>query len=346
VPKSPGTPGLPAAWTERLALPVICAPMFLVSGPELVLAACRAGIMGSFPAPNARKIEDLDAWLARIGETLAAERRAAPAARIAPYALNMVVHSSYGRLEAELDLVKKHKPPLVITALGSPRNVIEAVHAYGGKVFADVISLRFARKAIDAGVDGLILVAAGAGGHTGALAGFAFLPEIRRVWNGPVVLAGAISNGRAVRAVETLGADLVYMGTRFIAARESLAGNDYRDMLIGAGAEDIVLSAAITGVPANFLAASLAAAGYDPKDVRKKVNVDFAGDPQGEAKAWKHIWSAGQGVGAVTRVESVAEIVAQLRAEYAEAVAEGRGPNRWLDAPGAAPGAGERRAAE
>src|SRR5689334_3919455 len=192
--------GLPPEWTARMALPVIAAPMFLVSGPDLVIAACRAGVIGAFPAPNCRTIEDLDGWLARISTATGSDA--------APYALNMVVHSTYPRLAAELELVKKYKPALVITALGNPRNVVDAVHSYGGRVFADVISPKFAKKAVGASVDGLILVAAGAGGHAGALAPFAFLPEIRKFWDGPVVLGGAVSNGRAVRAVEVLGADL------------------------------------------------------------------------------------------------------------------------------------------
>src|SRR5262245_10130935 len=212
---------LPPEWMQRMSLPVIAAPMFLVSGPDLVIAACKAGVIGAFPAPNCRKIEDLDAWLARISAEVGPDA--------APFALNMVVHSTYPRLAAELELAKKYKPALVITALGSPRQVVEAVHSYGGRVFADVISPKFAKKAIEAGADGLILVSAGAGGHAGALAPFAFLPAVRKFWSGPVVLGGAIANGRAVRAVEVLGADLAYVGTSFIAASESMAPRAYKD---------------------------------------------------------------------------------------------------------------------
>jgi nitronate monooxygenase len=313
---------LPVEWTQRMTLPVIAAPMFLVSGPDLVIAACRAGVIGAFPAPNCRTIEDLDGWLARIAGAIGVDA--------APFALNMVVHSTYPRLAAELELVKKHKPALVITALGSPRHVVETVHAYGGRVFADVISPKFAKKAIEAGVDGLILVAAGAGGHAGALAPFAFLPEVRKFWSGAVVIGGAVSNGRSVRAVEVLGADLAYVGTSFIAAAESTAPAAYKDMIIRNDAENIVLTNAVTGVHGNFLAESLVAAGYDLKNlVPKKMDLSAGADTA--MKAWKHIWSAGQGVGSVAAIEPAAEIIARLRREYAAAVAEGRRVNPWLE---------------
>jgi nitronate monooxygenase len=226
--------------------------------------------------------------------------------------------------------VKKYKPALVITALGSPRHVVEAVHSYGGRVFADVISPKFAKKAIEAGVDGLVLIAAGAGGHAGALAPFAFLPEVRKFWSGPVVLGGAVSNGRSVRAVEILGADLAYVGTSFIAAAESVAPQAYKDMLIRNDGEGIVLTNAVTGVHGNFLAESLVAAGYDLKNLQPK-KMDLSEGAATAMKAWKHIWSAGQGVGSVTAVEPAAEIVARLRREYAAAVAEGRRANPWLE---------------
>ena len=320
---------LPPQIADHLALPVFVAPMFLVSGPEIVISACMAGLGGSFPAPNCRTLDDLDGWLDRISSDVARARRSSTS-KVGPWALNMVVHRTYERLDAELELTLKYRPPIVITALGSPKHVIEAVHSYGGLVFADVNSVAFARKAVAAGVDGLILVAAGAGGHVGPLAGFAFVPEVRQFWNGPLVLAGAISDGRAVRAAEVLGADLAYMGTRFIAAEESMAPQGYRDMLIGAGAEDIALTDAVTGVPANFLRHSLAAAGFDPKGGIAGRKVNFAGDPHDEAKAWKNIWSAGQGVGATVTTQSVTQIAAELREEYAAAVDNGRAANRWL----------------
>jgi nitronate monooxygenase len=257
----------------------------------------------------------------------------------------MVVHSTYPRLAAELELVKKYKPALVITALGSPRHVVEAVHSYGGRVFADVISPKFAKKAIEAGVDGLILVAAGAGGHAGALAPFAFLPEVRKFWSGAVVLGGAVSNGRAVRAVEVLGADLAYVGTAFIAAAESTAPAAYKDMIIRNDAEGIVLTNAVTGVHGNFLAESLVAAGYDLRNLQPKT-MNLAEGAESAMKAWKHIWSAGQGVGTVGAIEPAADIIARLAREYAAAVAEGRRANPWLEKTAAAERAATRDAAE
>lgn len=333
--------GLPPDIADNLALPVFVAPMFLISGPEMVVAACKAGLGGSFPAPNCRTLDDLEAWLDRVSREVVLARAAPGAGPVGPWALNMVVHRTYPRRDAEVELALKYKPPIVITALGSPKDIIEAVHSYGGRVFADVNSVSFARKAAASGVDGLILVSAGAGGHVGPLAGFAFLPEVRQFWDGPLVLAGAISDGRAVRAAEVLGADLAYIGTRFIAARETLASDAYRDMLIGAGAEDIVLTDKITGVPANFLGPSLAAAGFDPKKVERDDKVDFSKDPHDEARPWKHVWSAGQGVGTTTAVQSLAEIAAEIKAEYAAAVAAGRSPNRWLEGSGAATAAAE-----
>ena len=234
---------MPSAWLsfkERLKIPAIAAPMFLVSGPKLVIAAAKAGLAAAFPAPNARTLEELDQWMGEINDNLAQADR--------PWALNIVAHHSYARLKDELDLIVKHKPPLVITALGSPRGVIEAVHSYGGLVFADVIAMHFARKALDAGVDGLVLICAGAGGHTGALSPFAFVSAVRGIFPGPLVVGGAIGTGRAVRAVEVLGGDLAYIGTPFVAARESLAPDAYKQMLITSTHEDLVLSASVTGV--------------------------------------------------------------------------------------------------
>lgn len=323
---------LPDFITQNTVLPLIAAPMFLVSGPDLVLAVCQAGVIGSFPAPNARTIEILDEWLARITTSLAPSPHppvaASPPRRVAPWAINLVVHRTYQRQQAELELVLKYQPPLVITALGSPRAVVDAIHSYGGLVFADVNSVTYARKAAEAGVDGLILVCAGAGGHTGQVSPFAFIEAVRRFWDGYVVLAGAISRGRAIRAVQTLGADLAYMGTRFIATQESLASHDYRQMLVEANVEDIVLSAAITGIPANFLKPSLRRAGYDPEQMAHGATVNFD-NPHGDAKAWRDIWSAGQGVGAVQQVQTVAELVAELQAEYAEAVCQEIQADSW-----------------
>jgi nitronate monooxygenase len=293
----------------RMRVPVVVAPMFLVSGPELVGAARRAGVMASFPFPNARTIETLETWL----------RDACTDEARAPFAANMLTHSSYGRFDAELELIKRYKPELVITALGGPRRVVDTVHDYGGLVLADVNSVAFARKAVEQGADGLVLVAAGAGGHTGAMAGFAFVAAVRRFFDGPIALGGGICNGRAVRATEILGADFAYMGTRFIAASESLAAAEYREMLIAAEFEDLVLSNKLTGADAYYLKSSLERIGLDAGGGREG-GPDFA-DSENQVKAWRDVWSAGHGVGSVTGVHTAAEIVDALADEYAEACA-------------------------
>ena len=300
-----------------MRLPLIAAPMFLVSGPDIVLAACAAGICGAFPAPNARSIEALEQWLLRVTSGRAA--LAAGVAPVGPWALNLVTHSTYDRLGAELDLVDRFQPPLVITALGSPAPVVARVHAYGGLVIADVNSVALARKAAAAGVDGLALVCAGAGGHTGRISAFAFVPAVRRFFDGIVIVGGAIGTGGAIRAAELLGADLVYAGTPFIAASESLASDAYRDMVVRASLEDLVLSRALTGADAYYLRESIVAAGLDPDSLVGKEKVNWT-NSQGQIKAWKDVWSAGQGVESVRAIEPVAAIVRRLEAEYAEAV--------------------------
>jgi nitronate monooxygenase len=294
--------------TADLRLPLIVAPMFLISGPDLVIAAGKAGVMGAFPAPNARTLDELRAWLERIDRELIAIDKAGM------WAINLIMHASYDRFDAELDLVCQHRPRLVITALGSPRRVVDRVHGYGGAVYADVISPDQARKALDAGADGLVLVAAGAGGHTGKFSPFAFVEEVRAFWDGPLVLGGAIGSARALRAARMLGADLVYMGTRFIAARESLVSDDNRAMLVRASMVDIVTTAAVSGVPANWMKESLDRAGYTPEMIEAKGKLDFA-NIQGESRAWKNIWGAGHSVGHTRRIETVAEIVDALIAE-------------------------------
>lgn len=301
--------GLPVSLRKNLRIPAIAAPMFLVSGPEMVVAAARSGIIGSFPTPNARTPEILDQWLQQITERMAAEPGAAA------WAANLVVHPSNDRLPADLELVTRYRAPLVITALGSPARVIGQVHDYGGLVFADVNSVGFARKAAAAGVDGLVLVASGAGGHTGQTAGFAFVEEVRQFWDGPIVLGGAISTGHAIRAAEILGADLAYLGTSLIACAESMADPAYKQMVVDAGAEDIVPSRGITGVTANWLKSSLVAAGYDPADMPEDKQPDFE-NAQDDAKAWKNVWSAGQGVGAVRGIDPLDAIAARLKREY------------------------------
>jgi len=302
---------LPSWLTDRLALPLVAAPMFLVSGPELVLAACRAGVIGAFPFPNGRTLADLRGWL----ELLSRELGDADA----PYAANMIVHPTYARLDDELALLREFKPKIVVTALGGPIRVIEVVRNYGGLVFADVNGMAFARKAVAAGVDGLVLVSSGAGGHTGELSAFAFLQAVREFYDGPVVLAGCISTGAAVRAAEVMGADLAYAGTPFIAAQESRAVGAYKDMVVASTAADIMVTDAFTGARANMLIPAIRAAGHDPTALSSRPKIDI-GDPQGDAKAWKDIWSAGQGVGAIKAIEPAAAIIERMAREYREAV--------------------------
>ena len=302
-----------------LCLPVVCAPMFLVSGPELVIAACRAGIVGSFPTTNARSIDIFEEWLDRITDELAYHEKHQVPGATSVWAQNMIVHSSYPRLDQELALVQKYRPPIVITALGSPATVVEAVHDYGGLVIADVNSVEFARKAAAAGADGLALVSAGAGGHTGHMAGFAFVPAVREFFDGVLILAGAIGDGRAVRAAEILGAELSYVGTRFIAAEESMAFDDYKQMVVESDFSDLVLSNSFTGAHAYYIRQSIEAAGLDPdRLVAKNTGMDLSGS-ETKIKAWKDIWSAGQGVGTVREVEPVAAIVDRMAREYEEA---------------------------
>ncbi|WP_138380403.1 NAD(P)H-dependent flavin oxidoreductase [Luteithermobacter gelatinilyticus] len=309
---------IPPEIKDNLRLPLIAAPMFLVSGPEMVIAACKAGIVGAFPTPNARTVDALDDWMRAITTELAAARAADPDRKIGPWAANLVVHSSNDRLPADMELVMKYRPPIVITALGSPAAVVEAVQSYGGKVFADVNSVAFARKAAATGVDGLVLVCSGAGGHTGQMAAFAFVAAVREFFDGMIVLAGSICDGGAIRATEVLGADFAYMGTKFIAAKESLAQEEYRQMLVNSTYEDIVCTNAFTGAWANMLKPSIRQAGLDPDNLKPKDKIDFT-DPQSESKAWKNIWSAGHGINTVKKVEPLGEMVERLYQEYREA---------------------------
>lgn len=305
---------LPALF-DSLRLPLIAAPMFLVSGPDLVIAACRAGIIGSFPAPNCRTLADLDAWLDRIDREVGArgERR--------PWAVNLIVHRTNTRLDDDLALVLKYKPPLVITALGSPARIVEAVQGYGGIVLADIATLQHARKAVAAGVDGLVLVSAGAGGHTGTITPFAFLPAVREFFDGLVVMAGGVSGGRGIAAARLLGADLVYAGTRFIASAESAAPEEYKAMLVEATVESLVPTSALTGALANMLRPSILRAGLDPDKLGAGIKPDFS---EGALfnRPWKHVWSAGHGVGTITAVETVAAIVDRWEGEYRAALRE------------------------
>jgi len=293
-------------------LPLMVAPMFLVSGPELAIAAERAGIIGSFPAPNARDVPALRQWMRRMHDELEA----------GPWALNMIVHRSYERFDQELRLVEEFRPAIVATALGSPRRVMDVVHGYGGIVMADVTTPTLARKAAEAGVDVLVLVTHGAGGHTGNCHPFALLHEVRRFWSGPLGLAGAISCGRDIRAAQVLGADFVVMGTRFIATAESLARDGYRDMLVASGIEDLVASAEISGVMANWLKGSLQNHSAAPAPAGQSTQIDFSGNISVAPKAWKDVWSAGHGVGGITQVQSVAQVVDELQEQYLACLAE------------------------
>tara|TARA_R110001606_G_scaffold47570_1_gene121211 strand:- start:38739 stop:39713 length:975 start_codon:yes stop_codon:yes gene_type:complete len=305
-----------------LRLPIIVAPMFLISGPDLVIAAGKAGCIGAFPAPNARTIEELAAWLPRIATDLAA------AGRPGQWAINMIVHPTYDRFQAEMDLVTQYKPKIVITALGSPKPALEPVHAFGGLVFSDVVNAEQARKAVDAGADGLVLVCAGAGGHTGSYSAFAFVEEVRTFWDGPLIAGGAVSSARGIASMLMLGADFAYMGTHFISAKESLVSDDYRMMLIRARMKDIVTTAAISGVSGNWLRESLEQAGFDFDRVAAKGKIDFS-DIQGENKAWKNVWGAGQGVGATRNIRTVSEIIDSLEVDWTKVIAKTEALQRW-----------------
>ncbi|MBM3522636.1 MAG: nitronate monooxygenase [Alphaproteobacteria bacterium] len=305
---------LPASLARNLRLPVIAAPMFLSSGPALVVACCRAGIIGTFPALNQRTSEGLDAWLQEIRGALGACDGAAS------YGVNLIVHRSNPRLADDLAICTQHRVPLVITSLGAARDVVATVHGYGGLVFHDVTNSRHARKALEAGVDGLVLVAGGAGGHAGTLNPFALMGEVRRFHRGPIALAGSLSTGADILTVQALGADLAYMGTRFNATTESLAAPAYKEMLTRAGAEDIIYTDAICSVPASFLRQSLVAAGLDPARLvsPEKIEIAHVTQPYRKdlddkpVKPWRDIWTAGQGVGTIDAVVSVADLVSVL----------------------------------
>ncbi len=307
----------PLALHTQTRLPVIGAPMFLVSGPDLVVAQCAAGIIGTFPSLNARPQEQLHDWLTRIESGLAARRQADPAARIAPYGVNLIVHPSNPRWQGDLAICAERRVPLLITSLHAPEAVVKAAHGYGGLVLHDVTNVRHAKRALDAGVDGLILVAAGAGGHAGQINPIALVNEIRAFYDGPLALSGCISHGKDILAAQVLGCDFAYMGTRFIATQESLAGDGYREMVLQAQAGDVTYTPYFSGVPANYLSASIQAAGLDPHVLAKcneapPANMDKSSRP----KAWKDVWSAGQGVGAAQEVLPTAMLVDQLESEY------------------------------
>ena len=313
----PAAKHIPAA-LQKLTLPVIASPMFIVSYPELVLAQCKAGIVGSFPALNARPAELLDEWLTQMQQELAAFRAANPDATIGPIAVNQIVHASNARLEQDVRVCVEHKVPIFITSLRAPvKEMIDAVHSYGGIVLHDVINLRHAEKALEAGVDGLILVAAGAGGHAGTLSPFALVGEVRRIFDGPIALSGSIATGDAVLAAQAMGADFAYVGTRFIASQEAHASEAYKRSITDAAAADIVYTNLFTGVHGNYIRESILNSGLDPENLPQadKSKMDFSSGSS-KAKAWKDIWGAGQGVGQIDAIHSAGEIVARMKAEY------------------------------
>lgn len=295
---------------NALTIPVFQAPMFLISGPDMVINACKAGVVGSFPTQNARTPEILDAWMSEIKSELAKEESAAP------WAVNIIMHPSYPRGKQDVEIILKHKPPIVITALGSPAAMVEQVHSYGGVVIADVINPEYAKKAANAKVDGLVLVSAGAGGHTGYLSPIVFVQEIREWWSGLLAVGGGIGTGKAVLAAQAMGADIAYLGTRFIPTTESLCQRDYKQMVVDANSTDIVTSDAITGVKANWLRQSLANGGYDPDNMPEKGKIDFKNAAGAQNKRWKDIWAAGQGVGCSKGIQPISEIVDELASEY------------------------------
>jgi nitronate monooxygenase len=312
---------LPASFLDRLTLPVIGSPLFIASTPDLVIAQCKAGIIGAFPALNARPAHVLDEWLVRIRSELEAHAAAHPGARVAPYAVNQIAHDSNDRLQRDMEVCVRHEVPLIITSLKPPREIVEAAHSYGGLVFHDVISVRHARKAVEQGVDGIIVVCAGAGGHAGTGSPFALVREIREFFDGTLVLAGAMSSGADVLAAQAIGADMAYIGTRFLATTEANALPEYKQMLVESGSDDVVYTSLFTGVKGNYLRGSVLAAGLDPDQLPEadKSKMNFGSGGNMEKKAWRDIWSGGQGVGNIHDIAPAGEIVARMVREYAAA---------------------------
>ncbi len=303
---------------NALPFPVIGSPLFIISNPQLVIAQCIAGVVGSMPSLNARPAAMLDDWLAEITETLAAHNRAHPKAPAAPFAINQIVHKSNDRLEHDMALCVKYQVPIIITSLGAREDINAAAHSYGGVVLHDIINNRFAHKAIEKGADGLVAVATGAGGHAGVKSPFALVQEIRQWFDGPVALSGSIATGGGVLAAQAMGADFAYIGSAFIATTEARASDAYKQAIVDCNSDDIVYSNLFTGVHGNYLAPSIRAAGLDPEHLPESdpSKMNFGG---ADAKAWKDIWGCGQGIGAITKVQSTAEFVAQLKREYQEA---------------------------
>jgi nitronate monooxygenase len=315
---------LPALLQNSLSLPVIGSPLFIISVPDLVIAQCKAGIVGSFPALNARPKELLEEWIVKIKTELEAYQKANPDKKVAPFAVNQIVHASNDRLQHDVEMCVKHKVPIMITSLRAPAEVVKAAHSYGGLVFHDVINQRHAQKAAEEGVDGLILVAAGAGGHAGTQSPLALVSEVKQWFKGTVALSGAIANGASILAAQAMGADLAYIGTRFIATHEANAMPEYKQMLTETAASDIVYSSLFTGVHGNYLGPSIVKAGLDPKNLPEgsKAAMSFGSGGSSKNKVWRDIWGAGQGVGSISEVASVAEVVAKLTREYHAAMAD------------------------
>ncbi|QWX83405.1 nitronate monooxygenase [Cellulophaga sp. HaHaR_3_176] len=310
-----------ASFIKDLSLPIVTAPMFLISGPNLVIECCKNGIVGTFPALNQRTTDGFEEWLIEI-KTELKKFEDETGKKAAPFGVNLIVHQTNPRLEADLKICIKHKVPLIITSLGAVPQVVDAIHSYGGLVFHDIIKKRHAEKASEAGVDGLILVAAGAGGHAGTINPMTLVSEIKKFYHKTILLSGCISTGRDVASALQMGADMAYMGTRFINTEESRATDEYRKMIIEAGASDVVYTASISGVHANFLGASLKAAGITEDDLKKDVKIDFGKELDTEAKAWKTIWSAGQGVALIDNTVPVSELVNTLKSEFKSAIEE------------------------
>lgn len=309
---------MPSLLAGKLRLPLIGAPMFIVSGPELVIAQCKAGIVGSFPALNARPQTALNDWIQRINDALAEYASEHPEHLVAPFAVNQICHQSNARLHADLETCAQHKVPIIITSLRPPAEVIEAVHSYGGLVFHDVINLRHARKAIEQGVDGVIAVCAGAGGHAGSLSPFALVKEIRRDFDGAIILSGAMTSGADILAAQAMGADLAYIGTRFIATEEAQAVADYKAMIVDSSAADIAYSSLFTGVGGSYLKGSIRNSGLDPDDLPEgdKMTMDFDRADKTDAKAWRDIWGAGQGVGNIDDILPAGQLILRMEDEY------------------------------
>lgn len=315
------TSALPAV-LQNLRLPVIASPMFIASSPALVAAQCKAGIVGSFPALNARPAEQLDVWLTQLQTELAAHQAAHPDAVIGPIAVNQIVHQSNDRLAHDVEVCVKHRVPIIISSLRAPpKEMLDAIHSYGGIVLHDVISIRHAQKALEAGVDGLILVAAGAGGHAGALSPFALVGEVRKFFKGPLILSGAIATGDAILSAQAMGADIAYIGSRWLATREANVSDEYRQAIVDSTAADVVYTNLFTGVHGNYLKKSIVNAGLDPENLPEadKTKMNFGSGGDTKAKAWRDIWGAGQAVGLMDDVPTVAEMVDRLEAEYAAA---------------------------